>query len=49
LRTEETRLIDEKVEMTGLNFSEVLATLFDPEMNGILRQLPGKQLSKVLL
>jgi len=27
----------------------VLATLFDLEMKGIIRQLPGKQFSKVLL
>jgi hypothetical protein len=32
-----------------LNSSEVLATLFDLEMKGIIRQLPGKQFSKVLL
>ena len=33
----------------GLNSSEVLATLFDLEMKGIVRQLPGKQFAKVLL
>jgi DNA processing protein len=41
--------IDEIVERSGLNSSEVLATLFDLEMKGIVRQLPGKQFSKVLL
>jgi len=37
------------VERSGLNSSEVLATLFDLEMKGIVRQLPGKLFSKVLL
>ncbi len=49
LSTEEPRQIDDLVETTGLNSSEVLATLFDLEMKGIIRQLPGKQFSKVLL
>ena len=49
LSAEETRHIDDLVETTGLNSSEVLATLFDLEMKGIVRQLPGKQFSKVLL
>jgi DNA processing protein len=41
--------IDDIVELSGLNSSEVLATLFDLEMKGIVRQSPGKQFSKVLL
>jgi hypothetical protein len=41
--------IDEIVERSGLNSSEVLATLFDLEMKGVIRQMPGKQFSKVLL
>jgi DNA processing protein len=41
--------IDEIVERSGLNSSEVLATLFTLEMKGIVRQLPGKQFCKVLL
>lgn len=41
--------IDDIVELSGLNSSEVLATLFNLEMKGIIRQLPGKQFSKVLL
>jgi len=41
--------IDDIVERSGLNSSEVLATLFELEMKGIVRQLPGKQFSKVLL
>jgi predicted Rossmann fold nucleotide-binding protein DprA/Smf involved in DNA uptake len=49
LSTEETRHIDDIVKTTCLNSSEVLATLFDLEMTRIIRQLPGKQFSKVLL
>ena len=37
------------VEGSSLNSSGVLATLFDLEMKRIIRQLPGKQFSKVLL
>jgi DNA processing protein len=48
LSAEEPRPIDDLVERSGLNSSEVLATLFDLEMKGIIRQLPGKQFSKVL-
>jgi len=49
LSAEEAVPIDDIVERSGLNSSEVLATLFDLEMKGIIRQLPGKQFSKVLL
>ncbi len=49
LSIEEPRGIDDIVETSGLNSSEVLATLFDLEMKGMVRQLPGKQFSKVLL
>ena len=49
LNAEEPRHIDDLVETSGLNSSEVLATLFDLEMKGIVRQLPGKQFTKVLL
>ncbi len=49
LSAEEPRHIDGIVESSGLNSSVVLATLFDLEMKGIIRQLPGKQFSKVLL
>jgi DNA processing protein len=48
LSAEELRHIDDLVERSGLNSSVVLATLFDLEMKGIIRQLPGKQFSKVL-
>ncbi|MGB2637182.1 MAG: DNA-processing protein DprA [Candidatus Acidiferrum sp.] len=49
LSIETAKPIDEIVESTGLNSSDVLATLFDLEMKGIIRQLPGKQFAKVLL
>ena len=53
LSAEEPVRIDEIVERSGLssglNSSEVLATLFTLEMKGIVRQLPGKQFCKVLL
>ena len=49
LNTEEPLVIDDIVERSGLNSSEVLATLFTLEMKGIIRQSPGKQFSKVLL
>jgi len=49
LSAEEPVHIDDNVERSGLNSSEVLVTLFDLEMKGIIRQLPGKQFSKVLL
>jgi len=49
LTTEQPRPIDDLVETTGLNSSEVLATLFDLEIKGIIRQLPGKLFTKVLL
>ena len=49
LATEESVPIDDIVERSGLNSSDVLATLFNLEMKGIIRQLPGKQFSKVLL
>ena len=49
LSVDEPKHIDEIVEASALNSSEVLATLFDLEMKGIVRQLPGKQFSRVLL
>ena len=49
LNSEEAQPIDYLVETSGLNSSEVLATLFTLEMKGVVRQLPGKQLTKVLL
>jgi DNA processing protein len=49
LSVEEPVPIDDLVERSSLNSSEVLATLFTLEMKGIVRQLPGKQFCKVLL
>jgi predicted Rossmann fold nucleotide-binding protein DprA/Smf involved in DNA uptake len=49
LGAEEPRQIDYIVEQSGLNSSEVLATLFVLEMKGIVSQLPGKVFSKILL
>lgn len=49
LSSDEPRPIDDIVENTGLNSSDVLATLFELEMKGFVRQLPGKLFSKVLL
>ena len=46
---DEARLVDDLVENSGLTSSEVLATLFDLELKGVVRQLPGKQFLKVLL
>lgn len=48
LSVDEPMHIDDIVERSNLNSSEVLATLFNLEMKGIVRQLPGKQFSKVL-
>jgi DprA/Smf-like nucleotide binding protein involved in DNA uptake len=39
-------MIDDIVENTGLNSSDVLATLFDLEMKGFVPQLPGKLFSQ---
>ena len=49
LQSDEAQPIDDIVERSGLNSSEVLATLFNLEMKGIVRQLPGKLFSKILL
>jgi DNA processing protein len=49
LKSDKSVHIDDIVERSGLNSSEVLATLFDLEMKGTVRQMPGKQFNKVLL
>jgi DNA processing protein len=49
LGTDQSRHVDELVEESGLSSSEVLAALFELEMQGVVRQLPGKQFLKVLL
>jgi DNA processing protein len=49
LSLDEARHVDELVELSGQSSSEVLAALFDLELKGVVRQLPGKQFLKVLL
>ena len=49
LGAEEPRHVEELVGNSGLNSSDVLATLLNLERKGIIRQLPGKQFAKVLL
>ena len=49
LSVDEARHVDDLVEQSGLSSSEVLAALFDLELRGVVRQLPGKQFLKVLL
>ena len=49
LTEDESRHIDGVVGLSGFTSSEVLAALFDPELKGVVRQLPGKQFLKVLL
>jgi DNA processing protein len=49
LTEDEWRHIDDVAELSGLTSSEVLAALFDLELKGVVRQLPGKQFLKVLL
>ena len=48
LTADEAKHIDDIVDQSGLNSSQVLATLFDLEMKGFVRQSPGKLFSKVL-
>ena len=49
LSVDQASHVDELVENSGLTSSEVLAALFDLELKGVVRQLPGKQFVKVLL
>jgi DNA processing protein len=49
LSLDEARQVDDLFEVSGLSSSEVLAALFDLELKGVIRQLPGKQFLKVLL
>ena len=49
LGTDETMHVDELVERSELNSSEVLSALCELEMKGLVRQMPGKQFLKVLL
>jgi DNA processing protein len=48
LSADESKHIDDIVDQSGLNSSEVLVTLFNLEMKGVVRQSPGKLFSKVL-
>jgi len=49
LEVDSSRHIDDLVEQSGLSSSEVLSSLFELEMKGLVQQLPGKQFLKVLL
>jgi len=49
LTEDESRHTDDMVELSGVTSPEVLAALFDLELKGVVRQLPGKQFLKVLL
>ena len=49
LSVDNARHVDELLELSGLTSSEVLATLFDLELRGAIRQLPGKHFVKSLL
>lgn len=49
LEVDTSKHVDELVEQSKMNSSEVLSTLFELEMKGLVQQLPGKQLLKVML
>ncbi|HTQ85115.1 MAG TPA: DNA-processing protein DprA [Candidatus Solibacter sp.] len=49
LSADRARHVDELVELSGLSSSEVLASLFELEMRGAIRQMPGKHFVKSLL
>ena len=49
LTADNARHVDELVELSGLSSSEVLAALFELEMRGAIRQMPGKHFVKSLL
>lgn len=48
LKVDEAVHVDQVVEASGLNPSDVLAVLFGLEMKGLIRQLPGKFFLRVL-
>ncbi len=48
LKVDEAVHVDQVVEASGLNPSDVLAALFGLEMKGLIRQLPGKFFLRVL-
>jgi DNA processing protein len=48
LQVDESKQLDELIEsFEGVSSSELIAALFDLEMNGLVRQLPGKRFVKV--
>lgn len=49
LSTDHASHVDDLVERSGLHSSTVLATLFELEMKGFVRQMPGKQFVRILL
>jgi DNA processing protein len=48
LQVDEALHVDQVVEATGLSSSDVLSALFELEMKGMIRQLPGKFFVRVL-
>jgi DNA processing protein len=48
LRADEAVHVDQILEATALSSSDVLATLFELEMKGLVQQLPGKYFLRVL-
>jgi len=48
LKVDQALHVDQVVEATELSSSDVLAALFDLEMKGLIRQLPGKFFLRVL-
>lgn len=48
LKVDEAQHVDQVVEATALTSSDVLAALFELEMKGLVRQLPGKFFLRVL-
>lgn len=48
LKVDEALHVDQVVEATAIASSDVLAALFDLEMKGLIRQLPGKFFLRVL-
>lgn len=48
LKVDESKQLDDLIEsFEGVSSSEMIAALFDLEMNGFIRQLPGRQFVKV--
>jgi DNA processing protein len=48
LQVDDPKQLDELLEsFEGISSSELIAALFDLEMNGLIRQLPGKNFVKV--